>query len=196
MDGASHLQQISVRSPHEQEGSVTLLLRPLCMDDLDDFYTLHADAKSWLHLPSGRHTDKQKTKEGLAGPIDDWKHGLSYWSVRSQEGELAGVGGARLIGDGSIWNLYYRVSPAWWGCGIAGKVAAKAVQLAHEVQPDVPVVAYLLEHNEASKRIAEKVLKLQLRWRGPDKGNEDPNATRLVYSDQPLDEAALQVVIS
>jgi RimJ/RimL family protein N-acetyltransferase len=45
------------------------------------------------------------------------------------------------------------------------------------------VVAYLLEHNHASRRTAERS-GLQLRWRGPDAGNPDPDAVRLVHADR------------
>lgn len=45
--------------------------------------------------------------------------------------------------------------------------------------PDLPVVAYLLEHNKASERVAQK-LRMQLVHRGPDASNPDPAAIRLV----------------
>jgi RimJ/RimL family protein N-acetyltransferase len=46
-------------------------------------------------------------------------------------------------------------------------------------------VAYLLENNRASAAVAEK-LGLTLRHRGPDAGNPDPSAIRVVYADRPL----------
>jgi hypothetical protein len=47
------------------------------------------------------------------------------------------------------------------------------------------VIAYLLEHNVQSRGRAEKA-GLSLVWRGPDAGNPDPDAVRLVYADRPL----------
>lgn len=52
------------------------------------------------------------------------------------------------------------------------------------------MVAYLLEHNLASARVAEK-LGLSLQQRGPDVGSPDPEAIRLVYADRALSEAQL-----
>jgi hypothetical protein len=52
------------------------------------------------------------------------------------------------------------------------------------------VIAYLLEHNRESRGRAERT-GLQLVWRGPDAGNPDPDAVRLVYADRPLDDAIL-----
>jgi hypothetical protein len=51
-------------------------------------------------------------------------------------------------------------------------------------------VAYLLEHNERSRGRAEKA-GLSLVWRGPDAGNPDPAAVRLVFADRDLDDALL-----
>ncbi|MGN7247635.1 hypothetical protein ACTHQ1_07875 [Janibacter anophelis] len=41
------------------------------------------------------------------------------------------------------------------------------------------------EHNHASRRVADK-LGLTLQQRGPDAGNPDPAAVRLVYADRSL----------
>jgi hypothetical protein len=55
------------------------------------------------------------------------------------------------------------------------------------------VVAYLLGHNRESRGRAERS-GLQLLWRGPDAGNPDPTAVRLVYADRPLDAELLDRV--
>ena len=63
--------------------------------------------------------------------------------------------------------------------------ATEAARPAPEAVPAVPVVAYLLEHNHASRRVVDK-LGLTLQHRGPDAGNPDPAAVRLVYADREL----------
>jgi hypothetical protein len=55
------------------------------------------------------------------------------------------------------------------------------------------VIAYLLEHNAQSRGRAEKA-GLMLVWRGPDAGNPDPDAVRLVYADRPVDGELLDRV--
>jgi len=65
-----------------------------------------------------------------------------------------------------------------------------ALAAAGKVAPQLPVVAYLLEHNTGSRRTAERA-GLQLLWRGPDVGNPDPQAVRLVYADRPVSAAVL-----
>jgi hypothetical protein len=65
-----------------------------------------------------------------------------------------------------------------------------ALDCAHTVAPERPVVAVLLEHNVESRGRAERAGLSQV-WRGPDAGNPDPDAVRLVYADRPLDDELL-----
>ena len=48
------------------------------------------------------------------------------------------------------------------------------------------MIAHLVEHNVRSRGRAERS-GLSLVWRGPDAGNPDLKAVRLVYADRPLD---------
>lgn len=48
------------------------------------------------------------------------------------------------------------------------------------------MVALLFEHNGASKA-TETRAGPGLGWRGPDAGNPDSTAVRLIYADRPLD---------
>ncbi|MBY4236732.1 hypothetical protein HQO43_07155 [Rhodococcus fascians] len=56
-------------------------------------------------------------------------------------------------------------------------------------------MAYLLEHNLSSARVAERA-GLKLVSRGPDIGNPDPEAIRLVYADRPLTAVQVDAVLS
>jgi hypothetical protein len=53
------------------------------------------------------------------------------------------------------------------------------------------VLAYLLEHNARSRGRAERS-GLTLVWRGPDHGNPDPDAVRLIYADRALGPDVLE----
>ena len=90
----------------------------------------------------------------------------------------------------AFWNLGYRFAPEAQGRGFATELASAAVEAARERRPELPVVAYLLENNPASAAVARKV-GLALRHRGPDAGNPDPSAVRLVFADRALSEAEL-----
>ena len=56
-------------------------------------------------------------------------------------------------------------------------------------------LAFLVEHNVASRKTAEKV-GLRLVWRGPDDGNPDPDAVRLVFLDREPDDLFVAEVAS
>ncbi len=119
------------------------------------------------------------------------RDGLAYWSVRDEAGgPVVGRGGCNGPDDGPWWNLYYRLDQRVVGRGYATEMGAVALQAAHDVDPARPVMAYLLEHNAGSRRTAEK-LGLRLVWRGPDDGNPDPGAVRLVYLDREPDDAVV-----
>ncbi len=158
-------------------------------DDLADLHRIHADPASWEHFPQGRHPDLARTQQALDKSESEWTHGLGYWSVRdSARGPVIGMAGCAVVASRPWWNLYYRFDSAARGRGYASEVAAAALEAARAVAPDRPVMAYLLEINVASRRTAERA-GLTLVWRGPDAGNEDPDAVRLVYLDRDPDAA-------
>ncbi|PZR53897.1 N-acetyltransferase [Xylanimonas oleitrophica] len=169
-----------------------LRLTPVSPSDLDELFALHADPRVWTHLPSGRHLDRERTARDIAAYQEDWeRHGIGYWTARRlDDGTLVGVGGVRLVLDGQAWNTYYRVHPDQQGNGFATAVARAGHTAAAALRPELPVIAYLLEHNAASRATAER-LGLSPVWRGPDVGNPDPDAVRLVYADRPLDPELL-----
>jgi RimJ/RimL family protein N-acetyltransferase len=173
----------------------------LCLDavvpsDLDEHHALMSDPGVWRHLPSGRHTDPARTAEAIEHSIGHWaRDGLGYWTARLlvdlagtplRAGEVVGTGGCALRVGTTWWNLYYRLTPAAWGTGLAAELVTAALEAAHAVAPDRPVIASLLEHNVESRGRAERA-GLSLAWRGADAGNPDPDAVRLVYDDRPLD---------
>ena len=98
---------------------------------------------------------------------------------------MVGTGGCALRIGTSWWNLYYRLTPAAWGLGLAAELVDAALDAARIVAPQRPVLAYLLEHNTRSRGRVERA-GLSLLWRGPDAGNPDPDAVRLIYADRPL----------
>ena len=173
--------------------------------DLDEHFALMSDPGVWRHLPSGRHTERAKTADGIAHAGRHWaRNGLGYWTARLRPdlveppaglrpGSVVGTGGCAVRERTTWWNLYYRLTPPAWGLGLATEMVTAAIDAAHAVDPDLPVIAYLLEHNVESRGRAERA-GLSLVWRGPDAGNPDPDAVRLVYSDRPLPDDVLAEV--
>jgi len=153
--------------------------------DVDDLFAIHSDPETWRHFPLGRHTDRSEAVNMVEQAEKDFaRDGLGYWSVRDRPGgPVVGRGGCTIPTGRIWWNLYFRFAPAVHGRGYATEMATRAIEAAREVEPSRPVVAYLLEHNHASRRTAER-LGMVLAWRGPDRPNPDPDAIRLVYADR------------
>ncbi|MCA5894965.1 GNAT family N-acetyltransferase [Isoptericola sp. NEAU-Y5] len=173
-----------------------LVLAPVSTADLDDLHALHADPRVWTHFPSGRHTSREQTARQVADLAADWvRDGIGYWTARRRsDGAFVGIGGVRLRAVG-VLNLYYRVAVEHQGQGCAGEMAHGATAAAARARPDVPVTAFLLEHNAASRATAERA-GLRLVWRGPDAGNPDVAAVRLVLANRQLDAATLARLVA
>jgi RimJ/RimL family protein N-acetyltransferase len=190
-------QRREASGPHTAAHTTTARLRldAVVESDLDEHYPLMSDPGVWAHFPSGRHTSREQTAAAIQHSLGHWaRDGLGYWTARLlvdlagtplRAGDVVGTGGCALRVGTTWWNLYYRFTPAAWGTGLAAELVTAAIDAAHALAPDRPVVAYLLEHNAQSRGRAEKA-GLTFVWRGPDAGNPDPDAVRLVYADRPL----------
>ncbi|MFK3979547.1 GNAT family N-acetyltransferase [Micromonospora sp. NPDC050397] len=166
-------------------------------DDLAELYRLYADPQVWRDDPVSRHVDRDQTK----AMIDRWRStwsrdGLGMWVARGTEpatrGRLVGIGGC-FVRQGVAWNLGFRLSPAFWGQGYAQEIIRAAVAAAREARTELPLTAYLLEGNSRSQRATERA-GLRLVWRGPDAGNPDPDAIRLLYADRDLPPATVKAL--
>lgn len=175
--------------------TVPHLARPT-HDDVDALHRICSDPRVWTHFPSLRHTHREQTTALVEKWLQGWERdGLGTWVVRSTaDGDMLGYGGCTVLG-GEVWNLGYRLAPEAQGQGLAGHVALEGARRAGETRPELPVIAYLLEHNQASRRTAERA-GLTLRHRAPDAGNPDPAAVRLVLADRPLDDRQLATALA
>lgn len=178
-----------------------LVLRPASRGDLDAMARLHGDPRVWTHMPSGRHVNIEQTRAYLIERELQWQRdGLSYWVAELRvpvgdldAGDIAGIGGCAVPPGATWWNLYYRLRAEVHGHGLASEVCQTALNAARAVDPDRTIIAFLLEHNSASKRTAEHA-GLSLAWRGRDAGNPDPGAVRLIYADRPLSAQQLHAL--
>ncbi|HEY9293053.1 MAG TPA: GNAT family N-acetyltransferase [Microlunatus sp.] len=172
-----------------------LELSPPTPDDLAQLHRIQTDPRVWTHFPSIRPTEIEQTRALIERWTGNWQRdGLATWIVRLR-GTTAIIGsGGCSVRSNAFWNLGYRFDADLHGQGYATEVSSTAIRRAREVRPELPIIAYLLEHNVASARVAEKV-GLELVHRAPDAGNPDPQAIRLIYADRPLDPEVLDVAL-
>lgn len=160
-------------------------------DDVDGLHPLLADARLWTHFPTLRHRSPAQTAAMLRRWMSAWAaDGLGTWVVRDPASHaVLGYGGCSTL-RGEAWNVGYRLAVEAQGRGLATEVARRGMVRAREIRPDLPMVAYLLEHNLASAAVARK-LGLELVDRAPDAGNPDQSAVRLIFADRPLTKSQL-----
>ena len=161
--------------------------------DVAELHDLYADPLVWRDDPVSRHDTPAQT----AAMVDRWRaawcrDGLGMWVARDGEGRLVGIGGC-FVRHGVAWNLGFRLGPARWGQGYAQEIIAAALTAARATRADLPVTAYLVEGNTRSRRTTERA-GLRLVWRGPDAGNPDPDAVRLLYADRDLTDAVVKAL--
>ncbi|GAA4154981.1 GNAT family N-acetyltransferase [Gryllotalpicola daejeonensis] len=170
------------------------LFRPT-LDDVEQLHEILSDPRVWQHFPSLRPTEPAQTAARVRGWMLGWRAvGLDTWVVRERGSDaIIGYGGCSVL-PGGVWNLGYRLAPASQGRGFATELSRRAIERAERLRPELPVVAYLLEHNLASKAVAEK-LGMTPVHRGPDAGNPDPRAIRLVYAFRPLTAGELAAAL-
>jgi RimJ/RimL family protein N-acetyltransferase len=174
-----------------------LLLTVPQAGDVAELHQMYADPRVWRDDPLTRHSSREQT----ATMIERWqaawlRDGLGMWVARGAEpatqGQLVGIGGC-FVRHGVAWNLGFRLCPIFWGQGYAQEIIRVAVGAARDVRADLPLTAYLLEGNTRSQRTTERA-GLRLMWRGPDAGNPDPQAVRLLYADQDLSPALVKAL--
>lgn len=170
--------------PHDSTDRLDLY-RPT-PQDLPGLHAIVSDPRVWEHYPSLRSAELSQTETRLERWMRGWEtDGIGSWIARERGRDaIVGHGGLNLI-DGVVWNLGYRFAPEVQGRGLATELARRALERARSLDDGRPVVAYLLEHNVASGAVAQK-LGLRLVDRGPDAGNPDPSAVRLIYSTRAL----------
>jgi RimJ/RimL family protein N-acetyltransferase len=161
-----------------------LVLRAPVQADLERLFGLYSDPQVWEADPPTRHEDPAQTERMIGNWRAAWdRDGLGMWTAWDGD-EFVGIGGC-FVRYGVAWNLGFRLRPPCWGRGYAREISAAAIFAARRRRAELPITAYLLEGNDRSLRAVERT-GLSRIWRGPDAGNPDATAIRLLYSDQPL----------
>ncbi len=151
--------------------------------DLDDLFPIFSDPGGWWYDPDGRHREPAQTEEWLTRAAARFEtDGLSYWTARlHDEGIVIGVGGAQRQRTGA-WNLSYRITSAHQGRGYATELGRAGQAAALAVDSEVPVIAWIAEHNTPSRKVAER-LGLMSYGLAIDPSDGE---LRLAYSDRPI----------
>jgi RimJ/RimL family protein N-acetyltransferase len=160
-----------------------LRLTPVTPDDAAELFAIMSDPAGWWYQPAGRHAELGTAVAFCGWVAAMWRDdGLSYWTARDLgSDEIVGLGGARRQRD-RTWNLSYRIATGHQGLGLATELGMAARDATAIVDPSVALIAWVDEHNAASRRVAEHI---GLTNQGP-RADPSDGETRLAYSDRAL----------
>lgn len=138
-----------------------LLIRPFVLQDFDAFWSFMGDPEATRYMA---FSDEQKSYEGAKAMLEtviasyagnDPVCALAMtdrWS-----GDYIGSCGLSPLTDPGEVECYYTILPHHWGKGYATEATAALLKYAFTELRFLRVVAFVLEGNPASIRVAEKV---------------------------------------
>jgi RimJ/RimL family protein N-acetyltransferase len=182
--------------PQQEIRTGRLVLTPVTPADIDAVHELFADARTWTHLPAGRHTSRAETEDLVQRKIGGRvRYGLGSWVARAADSRaFIGLGGVDRTAGG-VWNLGYRLAPEHHGHGYATELARAAIDAAHDVDPALPVTGRVLTNNPASARVLARVGLTQV-WQGPSAAGGPDGVECQAWSDRELTRAQLDWLIA
>ena len=134
-----------------------LLLRPLRLEDLDDYAAMNADPQVMQYIDDVQ--DRPAAFRSLCSIIGHWHlRGYGPWAVEERaSGRFIGRAGLVHWEPWREVEVGYALVPSAWGKGYASEVAGRSLRYAHEVVRARGVVSRILDGNAASVRVAERL---------------------------------------
>jgi RimJ/RimL family protein N-acetyltransferase len=137
-----------------------LSLRRPVPADIDAIHAITSDPRTTVHNPADLLTTRAEAEELYRRWDQQWHtHGLGYLVIRRHDAaEILGFCGVKILlfRSREVLNLFYRLTPAAWGDGIASEAASAVVARTRNLKPDLPIIARVRPDNIASQRIALK----------------------------------------
>ena len=132
-------------------------LRLATLDDVDGLHALACEPPVYRYLFDGAAPSREMIREGVAGAVADAaRTGLGLWLLHSPEVRCGG--GVQLRPDlaAKSAELLYLLDPAWWGRGLATRMAWTATTEAFQAGLKV-VVASTDGPNAASQAVMRRL---------------------------------------
>ena|SRR5215471_17407717 len=135
-----------------------LYLRPLTIDDLDQFAFMVQDAEVMRFIGSGMTLSKDQAAIRLYAMIDHWtKHGFGLWAAIDKTSTAwLGFCGLQFLDRTQEIEVGYRLIKQFWGSGYATESAGASVRYGFSQLKLNKIVAVVQHGNFASQRVLEK----------------------------------------
>lgn len=138
-----------------------LLLRPFAPQDFAAFWSFMADSEATRYMA---FTDEQKTYNGVKATLQTviasyaGEEPVCALAITDrQSGNYVGSCGLSPLTEPGEVECYYTVLPKQWGKGYATEATEALLQYASTELGVLRVVAFVMEGNPASIRVAEKL---------------------------------------
>ena len=136
-----------------------LRLRMIAPDDLDDLAGLfgNPEVMKYLGAEPGTTPSREETRTLIGRMIKFWaENGFGRWAIVNKEDEtMVGLCGFRLLD--STPELFYLLSKAHWGKGLATEAARACLRYGFEELGFERIVAAIRHGNIASIRVMPKI---------------------------------------
>ena len=136
-------------------------MRPLRLDDADDLYALFGDVEVMRYLGSGNlapYTDAAYARTVLEHVNAKPREPFTMWACEEKAtGRMPATAGLTKVPHDDEIEVFYQVTRAHWGRGIATEVARGLVDYGFASGGLERIVAYAFPQNPASLRVLEKI---------------------------------------
>ena len=129
-----------------------LILRPLCIEDVDDAFIWLSDPRVNRFMPYPLYTSKADAEKWLASLSED-KNEFAF--VLKDTHRVIGAGSIKLQEDG-LWELGYQLSYDYWGKGYASEAGKALINWAYQYLGARRFMARHATANIASGKVLEK----------------------------------------
>lgn len=140
-------------------GTSRTIIRQLTTADEADFVALLGDQRVTSTLAFDEETMTERGIKHLLGLITSFYDSdnpiLIFGVEEKQSGKLVGSTGYNSL-DEEEAELFYAISPDFWGQGFATEIVAEMTRYAFENLPFITLKAFVTPDNEGAKRVAEK----------------------------------------
>lgn len=135
-----------------------LILRESVVSDAPDLFEMNSDPEVLKYTGDAAFRSVEETEELIRNYKDYKKYGYGRWTtVVKATNEVIGFCGLKYLEDINETDLGYRWKKQHWGKGYATEAGRACLQYGFENLELEQIVAQVLEENNASIKVLEKI---------------------------------------